>query len=160
MKRLNKGFTLIELLVVIAIIGILSAVVLASLGTARSKGADAATQAQLDGARAQGEIYAGANNNSYGGVCAATAANNGFAAITAGAAASSGGTVQVSSANPPALAGAAAKVTCHDTAAAATSAWVLEAPLKSVSGSFWCADSSGQSKQEAAAMLAPATACL
>ncbi len=66
MKNLKKGFTLIELLVVVAIIGILASVVLASLTTARSKGKDAAIQAQLSNMRAQAELYYASNNN-YGG---------------------------------------------------------------------------------------------
>jgi len=53
----NKGFTLIELLVVIAIIGILASIVLASLSTARQKGADAKIQAQISNMRAQAELF-------------------------------------------------------------------------------------------------------
>ncbi len=71
MKKFTKGFTLIELLVVIAIIGILSSVVLASLNTARDKGANAAAKANLNNARAQAELFYDDNNNTYTGVCAA-----------------------------------------------------------------------------------------
>src|ERR1051326_2473974 len=60
-----KGFTLIELLVVIAIIGILSAVVLASLSTARTKGKDASVQEEMSSMRAQAELYFSSNTNSY-----------------------------------------------------------------------------------------------
>ena len=65
----NKGFTLIELLVVIAIIGILSSVVLASLNSARAKGADAAIKSNLNNVRAQAELVYDDANGSYAGVC-------------------------------------------------------------------------------------------
>ena len=51
---------------VIAIIGILSSVVLASLNSARSKGSNAAVKANLQGIRAQAEIFYDNNNQSYG----------------------------------------------------------------------------------------------
>ena len=62
----SRGFTLIELLVVIAIIGILSAVVLASLNTARTKGNDAAVSSNMATIQVQAELYYDDNANAYG----------------------------------------------------------------------------------------------
>ncbi|MSU74648.1 type II secretion system protein, partial [Candidatus Kaiserbacteria bacterium] len=64
--NLKRGFTLIELLVVIAIIGVLSAVVLASLNSARSKGNDAGVKANLATVGTQAALYLSDNANSYG----------------------------------------------------------------------------------------------
>ena len=65
MPNKQSGFTLIELLVVIAIIGILSAIVLTSLGTARSKGNTASNQIALQQVKNALELYASDNDGNY-----------------------------------------------------------------------------------------------
>lgn len=64
-RTLKAGFTLIELLVVIAIIGLLASVVLASLNSARDKGAVASIKANLNNARVQAELFYDNNQNRY-----------------------------------------------------------------------------------------------
>lgn len=54
---ISRGFTLIELLVVVAIIGLLSSIVLASLNTARIKGADAARISDVQSIKTALELY-------------------------------------------------------------------------------------------------------
>ena len=71
-NRLSRGFTLIELLVVIAIIGILSAVVLSQLNSARTKGTDASIKSTLSNAPTASQLYYDFyNNNDWTGVCIA-----------------------------------------------------------------------------------------
>lgn len=133
----KKGFTLIELLVVIAIIGILSSVVLASLNTARGKGANAAVKSNLNNIRAQAEIYYDTNGN-YTAVCADPNMSKGLDAASQ----------------------AGAGNTTSDVCNGAVAAWAGSAPLKVAEGTslYWCVDSTGTSKGEAAA-LGGATVC-
>ncbi|MEK7567722.1 MAG: type II secretion system protein [Patescibacteria group bacterium] len=131
----QKGFTLIELLVVIAIIGILSSVVLASLNTARDKGANAAIKSNLANIRAQAEIhYDGVGANTYTGLCGTAVVLNAVAAAK-----------QAAGVTLPTLdntaSGAGGRATCHD----GTTAWAIEVPLKGTGTPFQCVDNTGQS---------------
>jgi prepilin-type N-terminal cleavage/methylation domain-containing protein len=147
-KNRFRGFTLIELLVVIAIIGILSAVVLASLNTARNKGGDAAVQSNLDGIRSQAELVASSNGNSYATVCSDATVNNGFNA----AAAAGGATGTTTTLTTAQTAGTGV---CHSSA----SGYVVSVPLKSNSAVYWCIDSTGNGKQDSSLVAASAIVC-
>jgi len=125
----QKGFTLIELLVVIAIIGILSSVVLASLNSARNKGADASIKSQLAGARAQAELYYDGNGASgYTGLCVAAT-----------------GTLSMKNA----LANNTTGVTCE----ADASTWAMSASLKTTG--TYCVDYTGAATSSTASAATP-----
>ena len=154
----NKGFTLIELLVVIAIIGILSAIVLASLDTARNKGADAAVKSNLDNARAQAENFYDSNSTSYFGACSNNA--TGILPMMQGAQQAGGATAINTTYN---VGGTASTVTCHDSTGgtlATGTGWAAEAPLKTDATKFWCVDSTGTSSVHSNHIQASAVVCL
>ena len=148
----QKGFTLIELLVVIAIIGILSSVVLASLNSARNKGADAAVKSNIAGIRTQAEIVYDDNSpNSYSGLCtnatvvSAINSAKGAAGITAAT------NVTYATAQSPSTA------TCHQ--GGSPDSWAVSVPLKSSNTTYYCVDGSGTATTTTAVLTTSDTIC-
>ncbi len=164
----RRGFTLIELLVVIAIIGILSAVVLASLNTARSKGNDASIKSNLDTIRTQSAIYYDTNNGygsgGTGNIAAPTAtacnntsslfadANVTAALVSAEKAGGGSGTTLATLTKPlcQLASGTAAAPSATISAAALATQWsVYEPTINNTGGNTgWCVDGNGTSKAD------------
>ena len=147
MKSQNtKGFTLIELLVVIAIIGILSSVVLASLNSARSKGAEASIKANLANIRPQAEMYYDSNSFSYGTHAAGTC--NGTTGTGVFSDASIRSMLASAIAQSPAT---------NATCAAGASAYAVSVQLPGTPTAHWCVDSAGRAMSRSSAITT--TAC-
>ncbi|MDE1919734.1 MAG: type II secretion system protein [Patescibacteria group bacterium] len=140
-----RGFTLIELLVVIAIIGILSAVVLASLNTARSKGNDAGIKANLSTVKTQAALFLSDNNNVYGAFDNGSGAPATCPAVgTAGATVFHNATIEnaIAAAKTDSSGGATA---CYSTNTAYAVVVARPADVAAQTSVYWCVDSSGVS---------------
>ena len=140
----SRGFTLIELLVVISIIGVLSAVVLASLNSARVKGNNAAIQSNLSTIQTQAEVYYGNTNNTYG------------ITVSTGNCALAGSMFVVDNNIKKALVAAQSAngnnaLTCYATASLYA---VSSIQAGGVAGKYWCIDSLGNTGQTLSAATA------
>jgi prepilin-type N-terminal cleavage/methylation domain-containing protein len=161
----RQGFTLIELLVVIAIIGILSAIVLASLNTARAKGIDASIESNLHTVSTQAAIDYDSYPNAYS---ASTVATLGTETTSYAVGTGSSGTAGVGPFDAGTAGDAVAETALNAVASVAgggiqfgysPTAYVVEAQLTATASTYWCIDSTGIAKPESAPLTAGDTSC-
>jgi len=131
----NKGFTLVELLVVIAIIGVLSAVAVVNLNSARDKGIDASRKGNMSALPAAAEVFYDDNSLSHFGFCDDTSIDGVEASILANT-----GTLD-----------------CQDADTAGTDGWVATVDLEA--GGYFCVDWTGAAQEQAGALFATGCAC-
>lgn len=132
----QKGFTLIELLVVIAIIGILASLVLVALGNARSKAADARIKSDVSQLRTLAETIYDNDNSAYNDVADCFTAATPLAADCFGVE-TSVNSIQTDLTAANGVADPGLVAFDSDTA------YCISAQLKSNTGSYFCADSTG-----------------
>jgi len=151
LTNLKKGFTLIELLLVIAIIGILAAIVIGSLGSAKNRAQDSKVKSNLSSLRNQAELYYTLNGNYGADFAAATCPTSGTTFFYADATAR----------NIIGESDFAGNVTCaaDDGSAGIGStadSWAVSALLSSGN---WCVDGTGFSGSGTAAIVGNAASC-
>lgn len=142
-KNKSAGFTLIELLVVIAIIGILASVVLASLNSARAKGADAAVKGGMANMAAQIELWyddSTKGNGTYGAASSGAAAQDCGGGVFGGDDVVKNAIDQIKKNSAAGTGGATYGAVLCNTDAQAQS-WAMSTDLKS--GTKWCIDNNG-----------------
>ncbi len=158
MKFRSAGFTLIELLVVIAVIGILAAVVLASLNTARAKGYNVTIKSDLVAIRSQAAIYYEQNAGSYGPLSTCLVNSNG---TTGGACTGNLSADPIIQSQLLAIAKINSSGNARLNVAISPSRYAAYAYLKVPDSGFavWCVDSTGASTGVATHWNNSATVC-
>jgi prepilin-type N-terminal cleavage/methylation domain-containing protein len=140
------GFTLLELMVVIAIIGILAAIVLASLSAARTKARDVSVKSEMHNIRSAADLYYTSHNSSYSlsdgtaGSCSDT-----FGLFGApGPGAPMWGDTSTNMKNIMLAIFNTVGTTANMDCGTSAGAWSMAVQLPS--GSYWCVDSTGAAR--------------
>jgi len=141
-KSFKRGFTLIELLVVVAIVGILAAITLGYLSSAKSRGEETAVKSNLATARTAIEMFFLNNGNTY-----LPSGHSSVAGTTCPT--YNDGTINMFSLNKD-IAGSIAEAVkrgdygsyCYNSDAK----WAVAVGLKLATNKSWCIDVSGTAK--------------